>query len=177
MSPTDYTKRTKTEHAHQELLQNLTKRLCREFGSSIVSVVLFGSVARGTAGKHSDIDVLIIYDEERVSRKAFRDRFIAIRSTLMSELMEATGCPDIFSLPFISSVLLSRSEADDAPYVLLDVVDEGIVLFDPAGFFARTRKRILRRLRRLGARRFFLEDGTWYWNLKPDARLNEKITI
>ena len=91
MPPTDHTKKKKTEYAHQDLLQNLKKRLCREFSSSIVSVVLFGSVARGTAGKHSDIDVLIIYNEEKVSRKAFRDRFIAIRSTLISELMEATG--------------------------------------------------------------------------------------
>jgi predicted nucleotidyltransferase len=168
---------TKTDYNNKEILENFVKRVCEEFGSIIVSIVLFGSVARGTAGKNSDIDVLIIYDEGQVLRKDFRDRLIAVRSALMHELLEATGCPDIFSLPFLSTVFMSRSEADNTPYLLLDVVDEGIVLFDPEGYFTHTRKRILKCLKRLGAQRYFLEDGTWYWNLKPDARLNELITI
>jgi len=172
-----HTKKISTEHVHQALLQDLVERLCRELDSSVISVVLFGSAARGTAGEYSDVDVLIIYDDERISRRAFRDKFLAIRKNLMFELMEASGCTDIFSLPFLSSLLMSCTEADDVPYVLLDIVTDGIVLFDSKGFFARTKKRILRRLRQLGAHRVFLEDGSWYWNLKPDAKLNEQITI
>ena len=177
MSHKDHIKKISTEFAHQVPLQDLVERLCREFDSSLISVVLFGSAARGTAGEHSDLDVLIIYDNERIARRAVRDGFLTIRKNLMSELMEVTGCTDIFSLPLLSSLLMSCSEADDTPYVLLDIVADGIVLFDRKGFFARTRKRILGRLRRLGARRVFLEDGTWYWNLKPDAKLNEQIII
>ena len=41
----------------------IIKGMKRQFGSKLVSVVLFGSQARGTADEHSDIDLVVIAEE------------------------------------------------------------------------------------------------------------------
>ncbi len=152
--------------AHSSLLCELVEGLSEELGQALLSVVLFGSVARGMANVGSDIDILVVFDENSVKRKTVRDTFIAVRSGL-------SKAPP----PFVSSVVLSYSEAKATPYVFLDIAQDGIVLLDPQHVFCRMRCKVLDRLKQLGAQRVYLEDGTWYWNLKPDAKLNEPIKI
>lgn len=41
-------------------LNKLKQLLLERFGANLISLVLFGSVARGTAKQESDIDLLII---------------------------------------------------------------------------------------------------------------------
>ncbi len=47
----------------QEVFKKLLSGLCDIFGSSMKSVVLYGSVARGTETAESDVDIaIIVYD-------------------------------------------------------------------------------------------------------------------
>jgi len=55
-------------------------------------------------------------------------------------------------------------------YIFLDMVDDAVVLSDPAWFFKRTIQDLQKRLRELGVRRVWLEDGTWCWDIKPDLK-------
>lgn len=48
-----------------EILKNFTKEVLKKYGNVIRSVVLFGSTARQTFRKESDIDVFIILDDTR----------------------------------------------------------------------------------------------------------------
>ncbi|MEM2550444.1 MAG: nucleotidyltransferase domain-containing protein, partial [Nitrososphaerota archaeon] len=43
-----------------EVLSLLVERLLERFGSDLVSVVVYGSVARGEARRDSDVDLLIV---------------------------------------------------------------------------------------------------------------------
>lgn len=52
---------------NKELLSRLITELLNVYGSSIRSIILFGSAARGTQTAESDIDIAVIYTEE--SRK------------------------------------------------------------------------------------------------------------
>ncbi|NJD78740.1 MAG: nucleotidyltransferase domain-containing protein [Candidatus Methanoperedens sp.] len=45
---------------YKELLTNFKQLLSERFGDNLISLILYGSVARSTAGKESDIDLLII---------------------------------------------------------------------------------------------------------------------
>jgi len=44
----------------QEIMKIFTERCRERFGKDLVSIVLFGSHARGTAEKYSDIDLLLV---------------------------------------------------------------------------------------------------------------------
>ncbi len=47
-----------------ELLQEIVERCRNALGKNLVSVVLFGSTARGLQDKRSDIDLLVVVEEE-----------------------------------------------------------------------------------------------------------------
>ena len=48
------------QEPYKSLLEKLTKLLQEEFQDRLVSVVLYGSVARGDNRKDSDIDLLLV---------------------------------------------------------------------------------------------------------------------
>jgi|SRR3989344_1877511 len=48
-----------------KIIENLISKLAEKFISKIQSIVLFGSYAKGTAGKQSDIDLLFIVNDLR----------------------------------------------------------------------------------------------------------------
>ena len=136
----------------------------------LVSVVLFGSVARRSETEESDIDLLLIHDESCLSHTEFRDRFVALRKRFLAGRSEHELKSERFASPLISSVILSKSEAEAKPYVFLDILEDGIVLFDRTGFFADLKAEMCIRLEELGSKRIFLEDGTWYWDLNPQGK-------
>lgn len=51
------------------------------------------------------------------------------------------------------------------------------VLYDKDNFFAKRLNAVEKRLRELGSKRIRLEDGTWYWDLKPDLKSGEVFTL
>ena len=156
--------------AYQELLVDFVPLLLESFGSGIVSVVLFGSVARRSEREESDIDLLLIHDESCLSHTEFRDRFVGLRKRFLAGWSEEGVKGDIFAFPHISSVILSKSESEEKPYVFLDILEDGIVLFDRNGFFADLKAEMCIRLEELGSKRISLEDGTWYWDLNPNGK-------
>ncbi|HHT9155446.1 MAG TPA: nucleotidyltransferase domain-containing protein, partial [Candidatus Tripitaka sp. YC43] len=74
-------------------------------------------------------------------------------------------------------VFMNPSVLKGHPWLLLDVMDHGIILLDRGGILKGELKKIKSRLKELGSRRVVLEDGTWYWDLKPDWRPGEVIEI
>jgi predicted nucleotidyltransferase len=67
-------KKTKKQEAYDkaadekkrvQIIKNFTKEILKKYGSMIRSVVLFGSSARGSWHKESDIDVFIIIDDTK----------------------------------------------------------------------------------------------------------------
>ncbi len=63
------------------------------------------------------------------------------------------------------------------PWILLDIADHGLILFDPEGILARESEAVRQRLKELASERIQRPDGSWYWELKPDWRPGELITL
>jgi predicted nucleotidyltransferase len=53
-----------TEERSQKAVEEFVRRASQEYGDRIRSIILYGSVARGTASEDSDIDLLVVIDEE-----------------------------------------------------------------------------------------------------------------
>ncbi|HHT9135049.1 MAG TPA: nucleotidyltransferase domain-containing protein [Candidatus Avalokitesvara rifleensis] len=158
---------------YKRLLRRLQGLLEEGLGSQLVGLVLFGSVARGTAGEKSDIDMLVVFDGDRAKvQEIFVKTVIKLRRTHEYQDMAESG---YFPDPFPIFMNLARLKTH--PWILLDIADHGIIMLDKKKIIETEFARLKRRLRELGSKKVFLEDGTWYWDLKPDWKPGEIIEI
>jgi predicted nucleotidyltransferase len=138
-------------------------------GPHLVSMVLFGSVARGAAHGSSDIDLLIVADDLPFS---LTERARPLRRA-WDRVRAERGLPAVdWNL-----VVKTRSEAAYHSPLYLDIVEDGILLVDRGGFFRGVLDAMRARMRTLGSRRVYMPDGSWYWDLKPDYRFGEVVEI
>jgi hypothetical protein len=57
------------------------------------------------------------------------------------------------------------------------MISDSIILFDSNAFFQRRLEEIETRLKTLGSKKVYLDDGTWYWDLKPDLVAGEVFEL
>lgn len=139
----------------------------------LLAVACFGSAARGEAGPDSDLDLYVV-TRSRVSilLDPRLDEARRVRETPEYQALASAGCrPD--PSPIFHSAAMLRTH----PWILLDIADHGLVLYDPEGVLARELEAVRRRLRELGAKRIERPDGSWYWDLKPDWRPGEVVEL
>lgn len=161
--------------ACDDLAQAALDALREVYGPSLVSVVLFGSYARGEQAPSSDLDILVVLDKAPTSRWKRCER--------LPDVMRAYRASDAFRgaveagfLPEMLPVILSREEASETRPLYLDASEDGILLLDDgtmAGVFAAVR----RRLKELGSVRLMSREGRRYWDLKPDLKVGEVFEI
>jgi predicted nucleotidyltransferase len=140
-----------------------------ELGDRLISLVLFGSVARGQARPTSDIDLVIV--AEGLPRSLAERRRPFLQG--WERARAAAG------LPHVEWNLVTKSpeEARVHSPLYLDIVEEGIVILDRGGVVGDVLASMRQRMRALGSRRVYLADGSWYWDLKPDFRFGETVEI
>lgn len=155
---------------YKRVLEKLVDCLKERF--NLVSVVVFGSVARGDFRSDSDIDVLIVADglPDRYERFKIFDEVEKCLEGELSELRRAG-----FSA-FINPIIKSVEEAGRISPLYLDMVEDAVILYDRDGFFGKILDKLRRRLEELGAKRVRL-GKKWYWVLKEDYRFGEVIEI
>lgn len=142
---------------------------CASLQDRLVSLVLFGSVARAQGRATSDIDILIIAND---LPRSFRER----RQPLIGAWSNVRSAHGLGAVEW-NLVVKSPEEAEHHSPLYLDLVEEGIILFDRDRFFETILRRMKERMRALGSRRIFLENGSWYWDLKPDYRFGEVVEV
>lgn len=157
----------------ERLARTYTDALAESMGESLVSVVLFGSTARGEAGPVSDIDLLIVAENLPASRLVrqgvLRQADARIEDDLRRLRQEGV-------LTDVRPILKTPTEAQRTTPLYLDLVEDARILFDRDGFFSGILERLRQSLRALGARR--LQRGQFrYWDLKPDYRVGEIFEV
>ncbi len=162
---------------YKAILERFLELLKETFGDSFVSLVLYGSVARGDARVDSDIDLLLILRDPPNNYHRRLDQVLGVQSDLEREEVYKRMRQRLGIEPFLSHIILSREEAYENRYIYLDMVEDAKILYDRDNFFAQRLKLIKERLRELRSERVWLEDGTWYWDLKPDLKPGEVFTL
>ena len=158
---------------YKNYLQSFCDCLKTSFGDErILSVALFGSVARGQARSDSDIDLLIVHTEVDFNpTHRSVDIALALREENEYKRLIGHGLD-----PQPSCIFMTERELWERPHILLDVLVEGILLYDEGVLESRLGA-LKKRLNALRSERVALPDGTWYWDLKPDWKPREIIEL
>ena len=160
---------------YRKLLDQYLEAIREFFGGRLASVAVFGSVARGTADKESDIDVLVIVENlPRDIGLRYRETatvYASVRNREAYKELRQAGRSG-----FISEIFLTPDETRSHPPILLGVCDDGILLYDRGGFLEGVLNDIRARLRELNAKKVTTPKG-YYWVLKPDAKPLEVVEV
>lgn len=140
-----------------------------QLGEALVSIVLYGSVARGDAEPRSDIDLLFVVDDAPSSHTARREPLLRA----WEQHRHTRALPTVTW----SFIVKTRDEARVHSPLYLDMVEDAVLLLDREGFFESVLEEMRDRMRQLGSRRVHLPDGSWYWDLKPDYQFGEVVEI
>jgi predicted nucleotidyltransferase len=159
----------KSINDHKQIINKFKQKLLVRFRDELISLVLFGSVARGTARKESDMDVLIILKD---APDSYYERLKPVVEIELEMRKDAERMP-----PVLSSIILSLDEAKQNRNIFLDMIDDSIILYDTDNFFKNRLSELKNRLDQLGSRKILLDDDTWYWNLKPDIKAGDVIEL
>jgi len=105
----------------------IIKEIEKQFGTGLVSVVLFGSQARGTADRYSDIDLIVIAEGIPFDWREQRE--------IVNELIMS---PELIHSP-VSIILKSpdvmKASLDTVQPLLFGILKSYEVLYDPQNFF------------------------------------------
>ena len=142
----------------REQVAPVVRALEQSLGDSLVSVVLFGSRARGEARPDSDWDLLVIAEH-------LPDRLLK-RSLFVVSLLPPQWRHRV------AIVAKTRAEFESAlPSPYLDIAVDGIILYDRSRYVAAKLAYLQRRISELGLRRVELNgDRVWLWRNPPGSQ-------
>jgi hypothetical protein len=153
-------------------LERLLEALQARLGGLLVSLVLYGSRARGTHRSESDIDVLVVVRDLPRARVARHEVLRPLKQEVDVAYRHATGCGP----PYLSYLVKTPEEAAYHSPLYLDMTEDAVLVYDRDGFFGSVLDAMRRRMASLGSTRVWLKRG-WYWVLKPDMQWGESVEI
>lgn len=161
-------------------LSHLTRLFHDELQDELVSIVLYGSAAKGSfqLGR-SDIDLLYILEDgskgswQREGRvfKRFRS---AWEYKASDHWLRTQG---FYGYPEVTTASLRKSQARAFQPTYLDMLSHRVILYDRGGFFLGLMEKLREALVALGTIRVEHMDGTYMWFLKPDLAPGELLEI
>jgi len=155
------------------LLNNMLKIMKEEFKDDLISVVVYGSVARGDNRNDSDVDLLIIM------KNLPKDSILKRIRLFETKVEDKLNLDEYWKMGYyisLSPVLKTPEEAEKFSPLYLDMVYDAVILYDRNYFFTRILQKLRDRLRELGAERVRM-GKKWYWVLKKDSRFGETVEL
>jgi len=158
---------------YMRLTCKLLKALKDKLGDKLVSLVVYGSVARGEAKRDSDLDLLIVARDLPKGRLKRQELFEVVEKAVEEDIEKLRGRG--YNV-FLSPILKTPEEASKLSPLYLDMVEDAVILYDKEEFFKGVLDRLRSKLEELGARKVRL-GKKWYWILKEDYEFGEVIEI
>lgn len=159
--------------AFENILAALPGAAHQVYGERLVSLVVFGSVARGTPRPDSDIDLLVVAEGLARRRLARVEEFAAVENLLAPALASAKQAG---VETYLAPVFKTPAEVRLGSLLFLDFVDDARLLYDRDSFFATFLQEFRARLQRLGAYKV-QRGGAWYWVVKADYQPGEVFEL
>ncbi len=158
---------------YRRLIKRYVETIIDVFSDDILAVTLFGSVARRTATNESDIDMLILVKKrtEELHKKFLKIDIESYDWQENQELLDKKIYTKIYE------IIKTEEELRRNPLILLDILDHGIILYDPQEKMKNLLSDLDKKLKELGAKKIVFEDGKWCWDLKPDWKPGEIVEI
>ncbi|MGV9173819.1 MAG: nucleotidyltransferase domain-containing protein, partial [Promethearchaeia archaeon] len=156
-------------------IQDFVMTLKSEFQESLISAILFGSIARGKWKSTSDIDIFLIFADEVSHKTQLAQRLTEIKlgfyktRTLKNDRGEQLHHP----IQLVHSTLKALANFQTLFY---DIATDGMILFDRKNIGAQFIENIKQRIKRLGLKRIYDEHNNFYWQHKQ-VKFGEVIEI
>jgi hypothetical protein len=164
------------DNLRRAFVGELLRLLKEDFGNCLQSVVIFGSVARNEAEADSDTDVLVVSSAFEKGMTNRMERLVKVLGQLESQKpqinMEEEGMNT-----WVQFHPLTKDEAATNRAIYLDMTEDAVIVFDKDNFMKTILEKLREKLRLIGAKRILLEDGSWYWDLKPDIKRGEVVEL
>lgn len=159
---------------HLDAIPILQSAITSGFSDSLVSLALFGSVARGDFREESDIDLLLVFENLPHGRSE-RTKYLAskLEPHLSQALKNTFGEDDV---PEIQYVLRTKAEVLEGGFLYLDLVTEAKILYDKDAFFQTHLFRFSEKMKAWGSQKIQEGDG-YYWIVKPGLKAGELIEL
>lgn len=155
------------------LAEKFADLLRKEFSDNLVSIVLFGSVARGEGGRYSDIDLLVIFNKLPAGHLA-RTKLIEPVEESLEQDFAGLRKDGVYSN--LNYLIKTKEEARCKRPLYFDLTRDAVYLYDNDGFFKKIVEDLRDRLTNLGSR-CKKAGRVWYWELKPDYKRGEIFEI
>jgi len=157
----------RVSYIFRDYLYNFVRLLKENYKEDLLSIILFGSVARGKWNNESDIDLFIIFTNKSSIRTAINNQLTKIISDYerKSKLKNSKG-DRLFST--IQDISLLLKDLDTFRTIFYDIAMDGIILFDRNQTGFHFLRKIKKRIEEKGLRRVFLKENDYYWERNVD---------
>ena len=105
----------------RKMLLELEEKLQRVYGNKLKAVILYGSVARGTATEESDIDIMVLVDGTAQELRTFEDQLSDVSTDISIKYFRVFSIIDISYQEYMRWV-------DTSPFYR-NVSKEGVILY------------------------------------------------
>ena len=105
----------------RKMLLELEEMLQRVYGNKLKAVILYGSVARGTATEESDIDIMVLIDGTAQELRAFEDQLSDVSTDISIKYFKVFSIIDISYQEYMRWV-------NTSPFYR-NVSKEGVILY------------------------------------------------
>ncbi len=152
----------RVSYIFRDYLVNFVRLLKEKYKEDLLSIILFGSVARGKWNNESDIDLFIIFTNKSSKRTAINNQITKIISNYerKSKLINSKG-DRLFST--IQDISLSLKDLNTFRTIFYDIAMDGIILFDRNQTGFHFLEKIKKRIEENGLKRVFIKENDYYW--------------
>ena len=105
----------------RKMLLELEEKLQRVYGNKLKAVILYGSVARGTATEESDIDIMVLIDGTAQELRTFEDQLSDVSTDISIKYFKVFSIIDISYQEYMRWV-------NTSPFYR-NVSKEGVILY------------------------------------------------
>ena len=105
----------------RKMLLELEEKLQRVYGNKLKAVILYGSVARGTATEESDIDIMVLVDGTAQELRTFEDKLSDVSTDISIKYFRVFSIIDISYQEYMRWV-------NTSPFYR-NVSKEGVILY------------------------------------------------
>ncbi|MBS7626799.1 nucleotidyltransferase domain-containing protein [Candidatus Bathyarchaeota archaeon] len=158
-----------------DLLREYCSAMERHFAGDLISICVFGSVARGESEPSSDIDVMVVAENlpQDAGERTRSTNYIheALKKTDARARLKSLGRSTL-----ISDIFLTPQEVQRHPPILIDMVEDAVILYDRGGFIRKVLTNLKEKLEKMGARRISTKRG-YLWILKPNIKPSEVVEV
>jgi len=158
------------ERIPHRLYVDLIERYCEilydRYRGRLISIALFGSIARGNWERDSDIDLIVVLEGWKNTPIWMRIRELQDLRRTLSETSEFKSALEKGFTPNIQHYPLDLSEASKFHRIYIDASLDAIILYDKQDFLKGLLNNLRIKLEQQGARRVITPGKGYYWILK-----------